>query len=266
MPVTGDRYRWEFRLAPGETVADADRAGPAGGAAGAGRPGAAGGRARRRVHVPRAGRRPVAGRAGAAGRRRRPSDARRSSGRGSGWACATCTSWPGSWPPSWPGEPETAAGHLPGRAGAARAGADPGRAAARPADDRRRARRRRRPPGRAGRGRRIPAVARLATDSRTPPLPPGPLVDRRGRPGAGWPGRSSPSRRWSSTGGAAGWTTSSGPGAAEMRPGLVLTVRRADGDDVGIEDPRGALRGGSAAGGRRRSGPTGSSGGAHPDA
>ena len=29
MPVTGDRYRWECRLAPGETVADADDAGPA---------------------------------------------------------------------------------------------------------------------------------------------------------------------------------------------------------------------------------------------
>ena len=28
MPVTGDRYRWECRLAPGETVADADDAGP----------------------------------------------------------------------------------------------------------------------------------------------------------------------------------------------------------------------------------------------
>ena len=27
MPVTGDRYRWECRLAPGETVADADDAG-----------------------------------------------------------------------------------------------------------------------------------------------------------------------------------------------------------------------------------------------
>ena len=61
-------------------------------------------------------------------------------------------------------------------------------------------------------------------------------------PGGGWPARSCPSPRCSSTDGAAGWTTSSGPGAAELlRAGAGLAVRRDDGTTVPVEDPSGLL-------------------------
>ena len=75
------------------------------------------------------------------------------------------------------------AGQLPGRAGAARPGADRGGAAARPADDRGWPRGRRRPARCARRRPPDPGRGRLATDSRTPPLAAGPQVERRGRAG-----------------------------------------------------------------------------------
>ena len=163
-----------------------------------------------RVHVPRAGRRPLAGRPGVPGRRRRPPEpaVRRAGARPRAARRAPAGLEAGR-RPGGRGRRRPAR-HLPGRAGAARPGADRRRAAARPADDA--------AAGGAGdvvrRGvlavvRRIPAVARLATDSRTPPLrrrpagrPPRPA------PGGGWPARWCRSPRCSSTGGAAGWTTS----------------------------------------------------------
>ena len=90
--------------------------------------------------------------------------------------------------------------------------------------------------------RRIPAVARLATDSRTPPLPRGPLVDRRGRAGRRLAGTLLPQpevvvdgRRWR-------LDDVLGSGAAVLRgDGAGWLVRRDDGSEVSVEDPTGRL-------------------------
>jgi 3-(3-hydroxy-phenyl)propionate hydroxylase len=92
--------------------------------------------------------------------------------------------------------------------------------------------------------RRIPAVARLATDSRTPPLRPGPLVERRGRAGRRLAGTLVPQPEVLADGRRCRLDDVLGPGAAELRwsgPGLVV-VRRADGAEIPVEDPSGVLQ------------------------
>jgi 3-(3-hydroxy-phenyl)propionate hydroxylase len=89
--------------------------------------------------------------------------------------------------------------------------------------------------------RRIPAVARLATDSRTPPLPGGPEVDKRG-PGRRLAGTLVPQPEVIADGRRCRLDDVLGPAAAEILAGDGLTVRRADGTTVAIEDPGGALR------------------------
>ena len=214
------------------------------GAARAGRPGGRRDRPRRRVHVPRAGGRPVAGRPGAPGRRRRP--------------------------------PEPAVHRAGAGAGAARrapAGLEAGRRprAARPGDELLDTYQAEREPharalirlarllgrlmtggGRAGdvlrRGvlavvRRIPAVARLATDSRTPPLAAGPQVDRRGRAGRRLAGTLVPQpevRRRRTALPPRRRAGDRGRRATPLRPGFV--VRRDDGTEVAVEDLRGSLQ------------------------
>jgi 3-(3-hydroxy-phenyl)propionate hydroxylase len=87
--------------------------------------------------------------------------------------------------------------------------------------------------------RRIPAVARLATDSRTPALPSGPLVERRGRAGRRLAGTLVPQPEVLVDGRTCRLDDVLGPGAAELTADLF--VRRADGTDVRIEDPSGLL-------------------------
>jgi 3-(3-hydroxy-phenyl)propionate hydroxylase len=90
--------------------------------------------------------------------------------------------------------------------------------------------------------RRIPAVARLATDSRTPPLPAGPEIERRGRAGRQLAGTLVPQPEVVVDGRRCRLDDVLGPGAAEIlvRDGLV--VRRPDGSTVAIDDPGGGLR------------------------
>ena len=87
--------------------------------------------------------------------------------------------------------------------------------------------------------RRIPAVARLATDSRTPPLRRGPLVERRGRAGRRLAGTLVPQPEVLVEGRPCRLDDVLGDGAAELTSGLV--VRRADGAEVQVEDPSGTL-------------------------
>jgi 3-(3-hydroxy-phenyl)propionate hydroxylase len=98
--------------------------------------------------------------------------------------------------------------------------------------------------------RRIPAVARLATDSRTPPLPAGPEIQRRGRAGRRLAGTLVPQPEVVVDGRRCRLDDVLGPGAAEISAGDGLVVRRADGTSVAIQDPGGGLRRwmGSAAG------------------
>jgi 3-(3-hydroxy-phenyl)propionate hydroxylase len=89
--------------------------------------------------------------------------------------------------------------------------------------------------------RRIPAVARLATDSRTPPLRRGPLVDRRGRAGRRLAGTLVPRPEVVVAGRRCRLDDVLGSGASELRrEGGRLFVHR-DGADVAIEDPSGVL-------------------------
>jgi 3-(3-hydroxy-phenyl)propionate hydroxylase len=95
--------------------------------------------------------------------------------------------------------------------------------------------------------RRIPAVARLATDSRTPPLR-GPLLDRRGRHGRRLVGSLVPQPWVVVDGRRCRLDDVLGAGAVELTAGL--EVLRADGTLVRVEDPSGTLRrwlGGAAA-------------------
>ena len=87
--------------------------------------------------------------------------------------------------------------------------------------------------------RRIPAVARLATDSRTPPLVAGPVVDRRGRAGRRLAGTLVPQPEVVVDGRRYRLDDVLGDGAAELTSDLL--VRRADGTEVGIQDPSGTL-------------------------
>jgi 3-(3-hydroxy-phenyl)propionate hydroxylase len=87
--------------------------------------------------------------------------------------------------------------------------------------------------------RRIPAVARLATDSRTPPLRRGPLVERRGRAGRRLAGTLIPQPEVLVDGRRCRLDDVLGPGSAELTSDLL--VRRADGTEVGVEDPTGSL-------------------------
>jgi 3-(3-hydroxy-phenyl)propionate hydroxylase len=90
--------------------------------------------------------------------------------------------------------------------------------------------------------RRIPVVARLATDSRTPPLVAGPLVDRRGRPGRRLAGSLVPQPEVLVDGRASRLDDVLGEGTAELRrDGDRFVVRRADGAEASFGDPTGTL-------------------------
>jgi 3-(3-hydroxy-phenyl)propionate hydroxylase len=89
--------------------------------------------------------------------------------------------------------------------------------------------------------RRIPAVAALATDSRTPPLRPGQLVERRGRAGRRLAGTLVPQPEVIADGRRCRLDDVLGPGSAEvlLRDGG-LVVRRGNAD-IPIDDPSGTL-------------------------
>jgi 3-(3-hydroxy-phenyl)propionate hydroxylase len=87
--------------------------------------------------------------------------------------------------------------------------------------------------------RRIPAVAALATDSRTPPLPRGPLIDRRGRAGRRLAGSLVPQPAVLVDGRSCRLDDVLGDGWAAI--GADLLVRRADGAELQLEDPAGVL-------------------------
>jgi 3-(3-hydroxy-phenyl)propionate hydroxylase len=88
--------------------------------------------------------------------------------------------------------------------------------------------------------RRIPAVAALATDSRTPALRRGPLVEGRGRAGRRLAGTLVPDPEVIAGSRRCRLDDVLGPGAAELTADL--RVRRADGTEVQLADPSGALR------------------------
>jgi 3-(3-hydroxy-phenyl)propionate hydroxylase len=87
--------------------------------------------------------------------------------------------------------------------------------------------------------RRIPAVARLATDSRTPPLRRGPLVERWGRAGRRLAGTLVPQPEVLVDGRPRRLDDVLGDGAAELTSDLL--VHRADGTEVRVEDPSNTL-------------------------
>jgi 3-(3-hydroxy-phenyl)propionate hydroxylase len=90
--------------------------------------------------------------------------------------------------------------------------------------------------------RRIPAVAALATDSRTPPLRTGSLVERRGRAGRRLAGTLVPQPEVRVGGSRCRLDDVLGAGAAELhREGRRLIVRREDGTEAVVEDPGGTL-------------------------
>jgi 3-(3-hydroxy-phenyl)propionate hydroxylase len=90
--------------------------------------------------------------------------------------------------------------------------------------------------------RRIPAVARLATDSRTPPLRRGPLVERRGRAGRRLAGTLIPQPDVLVGGRPCRLDDVLGAGSAVLEAdGEVWVVRRDDGSEVRVEDPTGRL-------------------------
>jgi 3-(3-hydroxy-phenyl)propionate hydroxylase len=90
--------------------------------------------------------------------------------------------------------------------------------------------------------RRIPAVERLATDSRTPPLRRGPLVERRGRAGRRLAGLLLPQPEVLLDGRRCRLDDVLGTGSAELRrDGEQLVVRRADGTEARVQDPSGTL-------------------------
>jgi 3-(3-hydroxy-phenyl)propionate hydroxylase len=88
--------------------------------------------------------------------------------------------------------------------------------------------------------RRIPAVARLATDSRTPPLRRGPLVERRGRSGRRLAGTLVPQPEVLVDGRPCRLDDVLGSGDATLTAGLA--VRRSDGTEVTVQDTGGVLR------------------------
>jgi 3-(3-hydroxy-phenyl)propionate hydroxylase len=89
--------------------------------------------------------------------------------------------------------------------------------------------------------RRVPAAARLATDSRTPPLT-GPDIDRRGRAGRRLAGTLLPQPDVVVDGRRCRLDDVLGSGTAEILAGDGLVVRRAGGTTVPIDDPENVLR------------------------
>jgi 3-(3-hydroxy-phenyl)propionate hydroxylase len=89
--------------------------------------------------------------------------------------------------------------------------------------------------------RRVPAAARLATDSRTPPLT-GPDVERRGRPGRRLGGTLVPQPEVVVDGRRCRLDDVLGAGTAEIAATDGLVVRRADGTTARIDDPGNVLR------------------------
>jgi 3-(3-hydroxy-phenyl)propionate hydroxylase len=88
--------------------------------------------------------------------------------------------------------------------------------------------------------RRLPVVVRLATDSRTPPLPRGPLVERRGRAGR-LAGTLVPQPELLVDGRPCRLDDVLGLGSSEARLGDDGLVILAEGRETRIEDPSGAL-------------------------
>jgi 3-(3-hydroxy-phenyl)propionate hydroxylase len=90
--------------------------------------------------------------------------------------------------------------------------------------------------------RRFPVIARLATASSTPPLRPGPLVERRGRPGRRLAGTLVPQPEVLVAGRPCRLDDVLGAGSAELRlDGGRLLVRRADEAEQEITEPAGTL-------------------------
>jgi 3-(3-hydroxy-phenyl)propionate hydroxylase len=90
--------------------------------------------------------------------------------------------------------------------------------------------------------RRIPAVGRLATDSRTPPLRRGPLVERRGPAGRRLAGTLIPQPEVLVEGRRCRLDDVLGDGSAVLEAdGEEWVVRRDDGSEVRLEDPAGRL-------------------------
>jgi 3-(3-hydroxy-phenyl)propionate hydroxylase len=90
--------------------------------------------------------------------------------------------------------------------------------------------------------RRLPVVARLATDSRTPPLVAGPLVERCGRAGRRLAGHLVPQPEVLVDGRPCRLDDVLGEGTAELRrDGDRFVVRRADGAEAYLDDPTGTL-------------------------
>ena len=90
--------------------------------------------------------------------------------------------------------------------------------------------------------RRIPAVERFATDSRTPPLRSGPRVERRGRAGRRLAGHLVPQPEVLLDGRPCRLDDVLGPGETELSlDGDRLVVRRADGTRATVTDPSGVL-------------------------
>jgi 3-(3-hydroxy-phenyl)propionate hydroxylase len=87
--------------------------------------------------------------------------------------------------------------------------------------------------------RRIPAVARLASDSRTPALTAGPLVERRGRVGRRLAGTLVPQPEVVVDGRRCRLDDVLGDGPADLTADL--RVRRADGTEIQVEDPTGIM-------------------------
>jgi 3-(3-hydroxy-phenyl)propionate hydroxylase len=90
--------------------------------------------------------------------------------------------------------------------------------------------------------RRIPAVARLATDSRTPPLTAGPQVQRHGRAGRRLAGTLVPQPEVLVGGRRCRLDDVLGSGSAEVvATGGQVLVRHDDGAEIPVEDPSGTL-------------------------
>jgi 3-(3-hydroxy-phenyl)propionate hydroxylase len=89
--------------------------------------------------------------------------------------------------------------------------------------------------------RRIPAAARLATDSRTPPLVAGPLVERHGRAGRRLAGTLVPQPDVIVDGRRCRFDDALGDGFAELQRDGDAFVLRAHGERARIQDPTGTL-------------------------
>jgi 3-(3-hydroxy-phenyl)propionate hydroxylase len=89
---------------------------------------------------------------------------------------------------------------------------------------------------------RMPGIAAFATDSRTPPLRRGPLVERRGRVGRRLAGTLVPRLEVVAGGRRCRLDDVLGTGTAELRrSGRGFVVRRADGTEIAVEEATGDL-------------------------